>query len=126
LYLRSSPAIATDGTVYIGTDYHYLFAINPDGTQRWSCFITFSSKIRSSPAIGADGIIYVGCDDNKLYAVNPDGSVKWSYDTGGKIESSPAIGIDGTVYVGSGDGKLYAIGEPDITVTPLSIDFSSV
>jgi outer membrane protein assembly factor BamB len=78
----SSPAIGADGTIYVGSGYmdRKLYAINPDGSQKWS-FDTGGS-VRSSPAIGADGTIYVGSDDNKLYAINPDGSQKWSFTTG--------------------------------------------
>ncbi len=111
--IESSPAVAADGTVYIGnygTD-NRLFAINPDGTQRWS-FVLGDSVYSSSPAIAPDGTVYVGCLDNLLYALNPDGTLKWTYATGGPVRSSPAIGADGTVYVGSWDDKIYAI-RPD-------------
>ena len=31
----SSPAIGADGTIYVGSDDNYLYAINPDGSLRW-------------------------------------------------------------------------------------------
>ncbi len=31
-YVFSSPAIGADGTIYVGSWGHYLYAINPDGT----------------------------------------------------------------------------------------------
>ena len=115
--LNSSPAIGTDGTIYVGSTYDRLggttitefYALNPDGTEKWS-FPT-QGAIISSPAIGADGIIYVGSSDNNLYAVNPDGTEKWSYLTQKEVTSSPTIGADETIYVGSNDRKLYAIGD---------------
>jgi hypothetical protein len=103
----SSPVIGADGTIYVGSDDYKLYAINPDGSQKWS--FTTGFYVGSSPAIGADGTIYVGSNDNNLYAINPDGSQKWSFTTGGGILSSPAIGADGTIYVGSFDNNLYAI-----------------
>jgi len=106
-YIRSSPAIGSDGTIYVGSDDYKLYALNPNGTLKWS--YTTDDYIRSSPAIGSDGTIYVGSDDNKLYALNPNGTLKWSYTTGDWIRSSPAIGSDGTIYVGSDDYKLYAL-----------------
>jgi len=106
----SSPAIGADGTIYVGSDDYNLYAINPDGSQKWS--FTTGAPIRSSPAIGTDGTIYVGSDDQKLYAINPDGSRKWAGMTGALVESSPAIGADGTIYVGSFGNNLYAI-NPD-------------
>lgn len=120
----SSPAIGSDGTIYVGfwNDNVYvrtendntLYAINPDGSQKWAfqpqrySFIAISS----SPAIAADGTVYVGSWDGNLYSVNSDGSMKWSFKTGQWIIDSPTIGSDGTVYVGSCGGYLYAI-NPD-------------
>ncbi|WP_319764413.1 PQQ-binding-like beta-propeller repeat protein [Maridesulfovibrio sp.] len=106
----SSPAIASDGTIYVGTadsDSNNLFAISPNGSQKWECPITGS--IRSSPAIAADGTIYVGSTDKSFYAITPDGKQKWAFPTGDSIYSSPAIAADGTIYVGSDDRNLYAI-----------------
>jgi outer membrane protein assembly factor BamB len=103
----SSPAIGSDGAVYVGSNDKKLYAIKSDGTFKWS--YQTGDIIYSSPAIGSDGTVYVGSDNGKLYAINSDGTLKWSYLTGFDIYSSPAIGSDGTVYVGSDDGKLYAI-----------------
>ena len=105
-----------DGTVYVGANDNNLYAIKPDGSQKWS--FTTGDCIWSSPAIGADGTIYVGSNDDNLYAIKPDGSQKWSFTTGGSVRSSPAIGADGTIYVGSSDDKLYAItGEHDLIIS---------
>lgn len=110
-YVRSSPAIGTDGTIYVGCDDEYLYAINADGTYKWKYKATsdFSS---ASPAIGTDGTIYIGNYDDHLYAVNADGTLKWKYDTGNNIYSSPAIGNDGTIYIGTDKNYIYAI-KPD-------------
>jgi outer membrane protein assembly factor BamB len=107
----SSPAIGPDGTIYVGSQDDYLFALNADGTLKWR-FQT-GDVVRSSPAIGADGTIYVGSYDNHLYAINPsDGTPRWSYLTGGNVPSSPAIAADGTIIFGSSDNKIYAL-NPD-------------
>jgi len=103
----SSPAIAADGTIYVGSTDHNLYAISPNGTERW--YFTTGAEIVSSPAIASDSTIYVGSSDGNLYAIDPDGSEKWHFTTQGSLEASPAIGADGTIYIGSGDGNLYAI-----------------
>jgi outer membrane protein assembly factor BamB len=104
----SSPSIGADGTIYVGSYDKKLYAINQNGTLKWTYNTgSLGNYIYSSPSIGADGTIYVGSDDKKLYAINPNGTLKWSYTTGGRISSSPAIGADGTIYVGSDDKKLY-------------------
>jgi hypothetical protein len=107
--VNSSPAIGTNGTVYIGSNDKKLYAINgKSGVKLWE-FET-GGPVESSPAVGADGTVYVGSFDNKLYALNGKSGVKlWEFETGDIVPSSPAIGSDGTVYVGSGDGKVYAI-----------------
>jgi tetratricopeptide (TPR) repeat protein len=90
-----------------------LYAINPDGTEKWS-FAT-GGIVNSSPAIGGDGTIFVGSVDKNLYAINPDGTEKWSFATDDAVTySSPAIGGDNTIYIGSNDYKFYAI-NPDGT-----------
>ena len=75
----SSPAIGADGTVYVGSFDDNVYAINPDGSQKW--MFTTGDSVESSPAIGADGTIYVGSFDDKVYAINPDGSQKWTFAT---------------------------------------------
>ena len=103
----SSPAIGSDGTVYIGSDDKKLYALNgKSGVKLWE-FVA-GGPVSSSPAIGSDGTVYVGSDDKKLYAINGKTGVKlWEFETGGLVFSSPAIGSDGTVYFGG--KKLYAI-----------------
>jgi outer membrane protein assembly factor BamB len=107
--VRSSPAIGQDGTIYIGADDGNLYAIAPDGTERWR-FHT-GGEIHSSPDIGEDGKIYFGSSDGYLYALNPDGKEHCRLRTGGSIHSSPRVYKDdqeGTlVFVGSDDGRLY-------------------
>jgi len=108
--IYSSPAIDSDGTIYVGSVWgwnNYLYAVNPDGSLKWR--YKTGDCVRSSPAIGSDGTVYVGSWDDYLYALNPDGSLKWKYQTGDWVLSSPALGSDGTVYVGSNDNYLYAI-----------------
>jgi outer membrane protein assembly factor BamB len=117
----SRPAIGPDGTIYVcGTAYSYegffgsrveggsVYALNPNGSQKWSSAIK-NSWVRS-PAIGADGTIYVGTGDGHVYALAPsDGAKKWSFKTEGRVFSTPATGADGTIYLGSRDYHVYAL-----------------
>ena len=109
--IGSSPAIAPDGTIYVGSEDKKLYAIYSDGSKYIWRFST-GGPIGSSPAIGADGTIYVGSEDEKLHAIYPDGRPRWEFRTGYPVHSSPAIGPDGTIYVGSLDMRFYAI-DPD-------------
>ena len=103
--VRSSPAMAPDGTIYFGSDR--LYSLMPNGTLSWT--FSGSAEFYSSPLIGPDGTIYSACIDGKVYALHPNGTQIWSFGTGDAISSSPAMGADGTIYVGSRDGFLYAI-----------------
>jgi outer membrane protein assembly factor BamB len=118
----SSPAVAADGTIYVGTEIGSgstttpsgrLFAISPAGAQKW--VFTAPDWIDSSPAIGTDGTIYFGCWDGNLYALNPNGTTKWTCSLGSFVSGSPAIGADGTIYIGTGNGNLFAV-NPDGSV----------
>lgn len=110
--IKSSPAIDSDGTVYIGSQDHKVYALDGvTGRKKWE-FLTGGS-VASTPAISSDGFVFVGSDDQKLYALNgATGVKKWDFITGDSpyiIGSSPAIGPDGTIYIGSGVGKVYAL-----------------
>ena len=77
--MSSSPAIGSDGTVYVGSWDKKLYAINgKTGVKLWE-FET-GGCVHSSPAIGSDGTVYVGSDDKKLYAINGKSGVKlWEF-----------------------------------------------
>lgn len=106
--IDSSPAVAADGTIYVGGVDGKLYALRPaDGASIWE--LALGGFITSSPAVSSDGTIYVGTGDGGLHAVSRQGVRLWTFETDGVIESSPAIGLDGTIYVGSHDSNLYAI-----------------
>ncbi len=122
----SSPAIASDGSVLIGSQDNRLYAVARDGSLRWS--YATGDIIFSSPAVAHDGTIYIGSDDDHLYAVAPtDGKPRWIMQLGAcpqrvgigpeasrcDVDAGPTIGPDGVIYTG-GDG-VYAI-NPDGTL----------
>ena len=124
--MMATPAIGKDGTIYVYSSAHKLYAVNSDGTEKWNYYIEWMPDFWSSPAIGADGTIYIGSarSDNSdfeagLYAINPDGTLKWIHKEGTGVTTPPAIGKDGTIYIGAATpavdkskedtGKLLAI-----------------
>ena len=106
----STPAVAPDGTIYVGAFSGLLHALDSDGHEKWR--FQAGLQIKSSPAIADDGTIYFGARDRRLYAVTPEGKLKWNFSTGAWVDSSPAIAADGTIYFGSWDKNFYAL-NPD-------------
>ncbi|HEY7267138.1 MAG TPA: PQQ-binding-like beta-propeller repeat protein [Solirubrobacterales bacterium] len=117
-YVTSSPALGSDGTVYVGSFDHKLYALDPDtGQVRWS--YATDAHIYSSPALadgpdGRTGAIYIASADGSVYALDPSGHLLWRYDTADPIRSSPVLGRKPRgggriLYVGSSNGKLYAL-----------------
>jgi outer membrane protein assembly factor BamB len=129
----ASPAIGSDGTIYVATQPGIVFAVSSAGQISWQFDIAsagFTGVLRSSPAVDADGAIYFGINygnpSSALFALNPDGSVRWIFqpsdlppDVPGDhfdIYSSPAIGSDGTIYFGQELGRVYALDPADGSV----------
>jgi YD repeat-containing protein len=109
VYTQSS--IAKDGTVYVGDDNGYLYAVRPEGTLRWETQISEGPQ-RSSVAIGSDGTLYAGGYHSLIVALNPaDGTTRWSVPTTGTTYM-PALGADGTIYSTTYAGDLIAF-DPD-------------
>ena len=110
--VSATPAIGTDGTVYVGGGNKVFALDGMTGAKKWQ-FVSAGMITFSSPAIGVDGTIYIGDTTHDFTTTNADfssgtvyaidsttGAKKWEFDTGGSyISSSPAVGADGTVYV---------------------------
>jgi outer membrane protein assembly factor BamB len=120
---RAAPALAEDGTIYLGVGRLPLAAISPvDGSQIWGTSVGNASQLdRSAPAVGADGTVYFGARDNDLWSVDPlDGSTNWRFGvpSDGDVSTPPTVGPDGRIYMASdalGAGKFYAM-NPNGTV----------
>ena len=89
----SGPAIAPDGTIYVGTGQKSLKAFQPDGTTKWtyavSCNLLTDCSISATPAIGPDGTVYVGTNDGRMLAINPNGTKRWDVRSGAVASSPP-------------------------------------
>jgi outer membrane protein assembly factor BamB len=129
--IASSPAIAADGTIYVGAGWYFdgttdtcLYAINPDGSLKWR--YRARGGIFSSPAIGPNGMVYFSSLDNRIYALEDAGTywdIKWQYSLGTMAYSSPAVGSDGTIYVGSLNFRMYALAPNGILKWSFPTDF---
>ena len=110
----SSPVIAADGTIYLTARDGHLYAINPDGTEKWR-FSCEPEGCHTTPAIGSDGTVYVQVRPSGLFAINPDGTLRWRADTLHGVTEGITIGSDGTIYVADRSGHIFAF-NPDGTL----------
>ena len=117
----SSPAIAEDGTIYVGSWDEHLYALDPDPectVCRWQdeeyiWSFDAGEPVNDDVSIGPDGTVYAaGSSDNTLFAVSPEGEYGWEVDFAGR---SVGIGEDGTLYLWpAGTGGIRAV-RPDGT-----------
>lgn len=139
----NSAVIDANGTAYVGTNRGTLYAINTDGSEKWSFQLSAIDDVTglddqaygtiSGLALGSDGTIYLGRslgqtqetqntqNQRHLYAFNPGGSQEWNLSVGtGDITTNIKVASDGTIYFGTlkgfngGNTTLYAV-NPDGT-----------
>jgi outer membrane protein assembly factor BamB len=121
-----SPAVGSDGTIYIGAGLNYvgpaadvMYAIRPDGTLKWKR--NLGRAVHSSVALDREDNLYfiAGNADNPdgtdavLISLDSSGNPRWTSETIGwqvpvpNAGFTPAIASDGTVYA-CGRYSLYA------------------
>jgi outer membrane protein assembly factor BamB len=113
-WFEGNVAVGFDGTFYSGNTNFLYYAINPDGTLKWTYPTT--SNNWSMAAFGDDGSIYWASLDTYIRGVSPDSKEIWRARTLGFVAASAAVGSDGSVYIGSFDSSLYALDAQDGSV----------
>lgn len=114
----STPAISSDGTIYIGSDDDHVYAFAADGQIKWKARIGECDPNGFGPAgtrcdadggptLGRDGVVYVGGDGVSAFTAN--GVLLWRFATTQHVASPPTLGVDGMVYVGCQDDTFYAL-----------------
>ncbi|MDX9748450.1 MAG: PQQ-binding-like beta-propeller repeat protein [Paludibacter sp.] len=95
--------VGSDGTIYQGARDKKVYAINPDGTQKWA--FTGIGNFDAFPALSADGVIYYlanGTTNSTLYALNAGtGAEIWNKTITGTTGGAVAIDNVGNVYAGT-------------------------
>lgn len=98
--------LGPDGTIYVGSDDHKLYAVSSAGNKQWEFD---QGSIIYAPSVGQDGTIYFGTQDGELNALLPNGTIKWQFAAGGTI-TPPLIGPNGLIYTNSSSNKaIYAL-----------------
>jgi outer membrane protein assembly factor BamB len=96
------PAIGPDGTIYMSALDATLYALNKDGSQKWTFNLTDNNEYM--PGVDpVTGTIYSDIFGSALVAINPDGTQKWRFTItpATDIGSTPVVGPDGVIYFGT-------------------------
>lgn len=116
--VRSTPAIDSKGVIYF-SDYNTLYALNPDGTEKWRNEYGDYTAC-ATVLIESAKTIYIADKTKHLFAFNMDnGTIKWNNTTAAtdKIElGGPAVAADGTIYLGGEDKRMIAYNHEDGSV----------
>jgi outer membrane protein assembly factor BamB len=93
-----APTIGPDGTIYVSGLDSFLYAVNPDGTLKWT--FKAGQEFETFPTLSPDGLtVYAGSDDNNLYAVNTaTGTLRWKYKATDDVNAAHAVDAAGNVY----------------------------
>jgi outer membrane protein assembly factor BamB len=110
---KGGPAVAADGTVYLGNAAGKMQAFNPaNGAILWT--YTAGAAIEVVPAIDNLGRLYFGDTSGMFYVLNSNGTEAYTpLSLGTRISSPAAIHSDGKIFVGvqtgATAGKLSAL-----------------
>jgi outer membrane protein assembly factor BamB len=105
--VRSTAAIADDGSLYVGATDNTLYSLASSGGLLWS--YRTDNDNRASPAINSVGQILVGSYDSRLYCFNSNRTLAWSYNAADSIKTSPGIGNSGRIYIGNYVSDFFAL-----------------
>ena len=119
--ITAGPILDADGNIYLGDLSGELYALTPDGKERWPS-LDLGYRIDASPAIGPANVLYVLAEGEGpagqgqlVHALDlqRQGASKWT--TPFQLPSalgysSPVIGADGRIYFGGGE-KFYAVAD---------------
>jgi RHS repeat-associated protein len=110
----SSPSVAENGVLYVGTSFTgssfgSLQAWTPEGERLW----TFEGigAVASTATVDRAGNIYFGSNDGNVYALDATGQKLWSYAAGIKVQSSPAIAKGGAILFGAFSFSVHSVGQ---------------
>jgi outer membrane protein assembly factor BamB len=97
---RASPAVAQDGTVYVGDQDCLLYAISNEGRLVWKRK-TAGRLNDSTASVTNDNAVLIASETGRLYAINAAGDVLWGSNSDRFAVTSPVTAGDGSVILGA-------------------------
>ncbi len=104
--IASSPALAPDGTLFVGTDRDRVLVVAPSGKLIREILV--GGPVRGSVVLTSSGDLIVPSEDGELYAYDSQAVLLWKIQGKGAIDSSPALG-ESLIYYGAFDKALHAV-----------------
>jgi hypothetical protein len=101
--LVGSPAVDTNGNIFIGSQDDFLYCIKQDGILNWK--VQLDSDVISSPVISPNDCVLIATQ-TRLYSYSFGGTPQWSYEI--STHSTPAVSNEGMIYV-AGQSDLYSL-----------------
>jgi outer membrane protein assembly factor BamB len=129
-----TPAVGSDGTLYVGNSNGIFSAIDSTTQSTKWTYQTGPDPAKTPafyglltwPIVDSLGNTYVGATDYNMYAFDSRGTLLWKYLTGGELaEAAPAIDSNGNLYFSSADGYTYALAGPTQPTTTTTTSSTS-
>jgi len=100
-------AVASDGSVRVGTRDDAIVCVGPSGTERWR--LTGEGSFVGGLTLDLDDTLLAISQAGRLVAVDARGQVMWRIETGSFAPlTSPVLGADGTIYLVTLGGSIQA------------------
>ena len=109
--IRAIPAVAGDGTIYLGTVGGAFFALNPSGGILWS--YPLGEPVLLSAAVAHSGTIFVSSYTH-LWAFSPKGALLWSRPLSKPLATPLALDGNDDLYYIDAAGAAWSL-NPDGT-----------
>ena len=115
----STPAVADNGTIYVGSSDNLLYALFPeDGTVKnpwpFRAYTDVGTPAISSSGTNDDGTIFIVAG-SLLLGVSTQAAEVSRFTPGKVLRSVPALGEEGQLYFGSNDERVYGLGSGGTT-----------
>lgn len=104
-YMAGGPAVADDGTIYIGDNLGTMHALDANGKVLWKYE---AELLPTDPVLFDTGIVF-GSGDT-VYMLDRTGAVQWTYSAEYTVYT-PVMAPDGTVVFCCSDGTVRALNE---------------
>lgn len=105
-YSAWHPAIGPDGSIYVSALDATLYALDEDGSLKWTFDLTDNNEYM--PGVDpVSGMIYSDIYGSSVVALNPDGTEEWRFliVPSSDVGSTPTVGPDGVIYFGTDNSQ---------------------